>query len=774
MRFDLLFERFLNPERVSMPDFDIDFCQDRRDEVIAYVQEKYGEDRVAQIITFGKLQARAVLRDVGRVLQMPYGHVDRLCKMVPADPANPVSLPAAIAGEPRLQEERDREEIVARLLDIGQKLEGLYRHASTHAAGIVIGDRPLTELVPLYRDPRSNLPATQFNMKWVEAAGLVKFDFLGLKTLTVIEKTKELIIERGDDIDPARLPLGDKPTFDLLSEAETVGVFQLESAGMREALRKLKPDRFEDIIAMVALYRPGPMANIESFINRKHGTEEVDYLHPLIQPILEETYGIIIYQEQVMQIAQVLSGYSLGEADLLRRAMGKKIKKEMDEQRARFVDGAVANDVDKGRAEFIFELVAKFAGYGFNKSHAAAYALIAYQTAYLKANYQVEFLAASMTLDMGNTDKLNVFVQDARRAEISVEPPCVNDSKADFSPHDRAIRYALGALKNMGRGAAETIVTERDENGAFKSLADFAHRLNARAVNKRGLEALIAAGALDKFDSDRGKLFANCDRLLRCAANPEHDDQNDLFGDETARDLVLREGEPWLPMDRLSREQEAIGFFVSGHPLDEYDAVLREQGVSNWAKFSARAGSGTAADRIAGVIAYRQERTSARGNRFAFIGLSDQTGQFEAIVFSELLASHSEILTPGTPVLVDIEAEGGSDAMRARITAVEPLEALATRTQKGMRIVVDDPASLKQVQERLCENGDGKVWLVLRLKDAGRELEFEIPGRFDVSPNGSGALSVIPGVRAIEPVLAGNGRTTRNGGRTRPLSLANA
>ncbi len=774
MRFDLLFERFLNPERVSMPDFDIDFCQDRRDEVIAYVQEKYGGDRVAQIITFGKLQARAVLRDVGRVLQMPYGHVDRLCKMVPADPANPVSLPAAIAGEPRLQEERDREEIVARLLDIGQKLEGLYRHASTHAAGIVIGDRPLTELVPLYRDPRSNLPATQFNMKWVEAAGLVKFDFLGLKTLTVIEKTKELIVERGDDIDPARLPLGDKRTFDLLSEAETVGVFQLESAGMREALRKLKPDRFEDIIAMVALYRPGPMANIESFINRKHGTEEVDYLHPLIQPILEETYGIIIYQEQVMQIAQVLSGYSLGEADLLRRAMGKKIKKEMDEQRARFVDGAVANDVDKGRAEFIFELVAKFAGYGFNKSHAAAYALIAYQTAYLKANYPVEFLAASMTLDMGNTDKLNVFVQDARRAEISVEPPCVNDSKADFSPRDRAIRYALGALKNMGRGAADTIVAERDENGAFKSLADFAHRLNARAVNKRGLEALIAAGALDKFDTDRGKLFANCDRLLRCAANPEHDDQNDLFGDETARDLVLREGEPWLPMDRLTREQEAIGFFVSGHPLDQYEAVLHEQGVANWAEFSARAGSGTAAERIAGVVSYRQERTSARGNRFAFIGLSDQTGQFEAIVFSELLASHSEILVPGTPVLVDIEAEGGSDAMRARITAVEPLEALAARSQKGMRIVVDDPASLKQVQERLCGNGDGRVWLVLRLKDAGRELEVEIPGTFDVSPNGSGALSVIPGVRAIEPVLDGKGRTAGNGVRTHAVSLANA
>ncbi|MFQ5625961.1 MAG: DNA polymerase III subunit alpha, partial [Methyloligellaceae bacterium] len=489
IRFGLLFERFLNPERVSMPDFDIDFCQDRRDEVIAYVQEKYGAGRVAQIITFGKLQARAVLRDVGRVLQMPYGHVDRLCKMVPADPANPVSLAEAIAAEPKLREEREREPIVARLLNIGQRLEGLYRHASTHAAGIVIGDRPLTELVPLYRDPRSSLPATQFNMKWVEAAGLVKFDFLGLKTLTVIEKTKKLIAHRGEDIDPVRLPLDDKRTFALLAEAETVGVFQLESTGMRDALRKLKPDRFEDIIAMVALYRPGPMANIESFINRKHGTEDPDYLHSLIKPILEETYGVIIYQEQVMQIAQVLSGYSLGEADLLRRAMGKKIKKEMDEQRARFVEGAVANNVERGRAEYIFALVAKFAGYGFNKSHAAAYALLAYQTAYLKANYPVEFLAASMTLDMGNTDKLNVFVQDARRAGISIEPPSVNASHAEFNAVENSIRYALGALKNMGRVAAQHIIDERESNGLYESLADFAHRLNGRAMNNRGLEA---------------------------------------------------------------------------------------------------------------------------------------------------------------------------------------------------------------------------------------------------------------------------------------------
>ncbi len=752
IRFGLLFERFLNPERVSMPDFDIDFCQDRRDEVISYVQEKYGEDRVAQIITFGKLQARAVLRDVGRVLQMPYGHVDKLCKMVPADPANPVTLAEAIAGEPKLREERDSDPIVKRLLDIGQRLEGLYRHASTHAAGMVIGDRPLRELVPLYQDPRSNIPATQFNMKWVEAAGLVKFDFLGLKTLTVIEKAKVFISLCGEKIDPVRLPLDDEKTFKLLGDAETVGVFQLESTGMRDALRKLKPDRFEDIIAMVALYRPGPMANIQSFINRKHGTEEPDYLHELIRPILEETYGVIIYQEQVMQIAQVLSGYSLGEADLLRRAMGKKIKKEMDEQRAHFVDGAVANKVDKGRAEYIFELVAKFAGYGFNKSHAAAYALLAYQTAYLKSNHPVEFLAASMTLDIGNTDKLNIFVQDARRGEITIEPPCVNASQAEFSSGGNSIRYALAALKNMGRAAAERIVEERENNGSYQSLADFAHRLDVKSINKRGLEALIAAGALDSFDPNRGKLFANCDRILRAAATPENANQNDLFGSETARELILRDAEPWLPMDRLNREQEAIGFFVSGHPLDEYEDVLKQEGILTWADFSSRATKGSNSARLAATVSSRQERTSARGNRYAFIGLSDQAGQYEAIIFSELLAAHSDVLTPGMAVLVDIEVEAGAEALRARITAVAPLEAVAGRTQKGMRVVIDDLKSLDEVRTRMS-GGEGEVRLVLHLSELGREVEVKMPGGYDISAHGRGALSVIDGVSSIEPIL---------------------
>ena len=467
-----------------MPDFDIDFCQDRRDEVIRYVQKKYGADRVAQIITHGKLQARAVLRDVGRVLQMPYGQVDKLCKLVPNNPANPVTLPQAIEGEPKLQEARDSEPMVARLLEIAQKLEGLYRHASTHAAGMVIGDRPLDELVPLYRDPKSSFPITQFNWKLVEAAGLVKFDFLGLKTLTVLQKAVALIKRgRGLDIDLPALPLDDKKSYELLAKADTVGVFQLEGTGMRDSLKRLKPDRFEDIIAMVALYRPGPMDNIPTYINRKHGEEPVDCLHPMLEPILKETYGVIIYQEQVMQIAQVMAGFSLGEADLLRRAMGKKDKKEMAQQQSRFVQGAIKNGVKKGDAEYIFELVDKFAGYGFNKSHAAAYAVVSYHTAYLKANFREEFLAASMTLDMGNTDKLAMYTSEARKSGIEILPPCVNASEVDFlaeppakGKERGAIRYSLAALKNIGAQAVESLVAERSANGPLPRPLRFRRR----------------------------------------------------------------------------------------------------------------------------------------------------------------------------------------------------------------------------------------------------------------------------------------------------------
>ncbi len=767
LRFGLLFERFLNPERVSMPDFDIDFCQDRRDEVIRYVQGKYGADRVAQIITHGKLQARAVLRDVGRVLQMPYGQVDKLCKLVPNNPANPVTLPEAIAGEPKLQEERDSEPLVARLLEIAQKLEGLYRHASTHAAGMVIGDRPLDELVPLYRDPKSNFPITQFNWKQVENAGLVKFDFLGLKTLTVLKKAVDLIEQcRGVKIDLAHVPLDDRPTYEMLARAETVGVFQLESTGMRESLKRLKPDRFEDIIAMVALYRPGPMDNIPVYINRKHGEEPVDCLHEMLEPILKETYGVIIYQEQVMQIAQVLAGYSLGEADLLRRAMGKKDKAEMAKQQARFVEGALKNGVSKKDAVYIFELVDKFAGYGFNKSHAAAYALVSYHTAYLKANFHEEFLAASMTLDIGNTDKLSVFAAEARRSGIAVKPPCINTSAVDFLPEPArgeaeagAIRYSLAALKNIGAGAVESIMATRAEGGQFKDLGDFAGRLNAKALNKRALETLASAGAFDALEPDRALAHGNVDQIMALAQRLASDAASgisDLFGGGTtaAPQLDLRPAKPWTPMERLEKELEAIGFFLSGHPLDEYESALATLGAQTWAEFEAATERGVTAGRLAGVVVSARERKSQKGNKFAFAMFSDASGQFEAVIFSDTLAQARDLLEPGTPVLMTVEAEREGDTVKMRVQSLEALDKAAGAVQRGLKLVLGGSAVLARRSEiaeirELLKPGRGEIRLVLKLNEKGREVEFAVPGRYEVGPMLKGMLSTVPGVLEV-------------------------
>jgi DNA polymerase-3 subunit alpha len=749
-----LFERFLNPERVSMPDFDIDFCQERRDEVIRYVQEKYGADRVAQIITFGKLQARAVLRDVGRVLQMPYGQVDRLCKLVPNNPANPVTLAEAIECEPKLREERDADPLVAQLLAMSQKLEGLYRHASTHAAGVVIGDRPLSELVPLYRDPRSALPATQFNMKWVEPAGLVKFDFLGLKTLTVIVKAVELLARRGIILDIAALPFDDRSSFELLSRGDTVGVFQLESTGMRDSLRRLKPDRFEDIIAMVALYRPGPMDNIPTYINRKHGAEPVEDLHPLLTPILSETYGVIIYQEQVMQIAQVLSGYSLGEADLLRRAMGKKIKEEMAQQKSRFVEGAVGNGVEQAQAQFIFELVDKFAGYGFNKSHAAAYALVAYQTAYLKANFPVEFTAASMTFDMANTDKLGIFVEEARRLKIKVLPPSVNASGADFEPEEGAIRYALAALKNVGRGLVESLTGERERGGAYKGLEDFAERLDANGLNKRSMETLAQSGAFDGLEPSRAKVAANVESILAHAQRTAADraaGQNDLFGGGGAGEkagLQLKPARSWPPIETLSKELEAIGFYLSGHPLDAYQSVLGKLGAERFADLDARIGGAARAGILAGIVTMKRERRSKSGNRFAFIGVSDKTGQFEAVVFSDVLADAGDLLDVGRAVLLHVEAEREGEVLKLRVQLVQSLDKAASGVQKGLRLVVDGPAAWSELRQSL-KKGPGQVHVTCRIPETGREVEIRLKGRYDVSPAEAGALMALPGVSAV-------------------------
>jgi DNA polymerase III subunit alpha len=767
MRFGLLFERFLNPERVSMPDFDIDFCQERRDEVISYVQQKYGSDRVAQIITFGRLQARVVLRDVGRVLSMPYGQVDRLCKLVPNNPANPVSLTEAVAGEPKLQEARDQEPAVAHLISIAEKLEGLNRNASTHAAGIVIGDRPLVSLVPLYRDPRSSLPATQLNMKWVESAGLVKFDFLGLKTLSVLNRAEQLVRERGQELDIRGIPLNDTKTYELLSRGETIGVFQLESTGMRDSLRKLKPDRFEDIIAMVALYRPGPMDNIPTYINRKHRTEAVLTLHPLLAPILEETYGVIIYQEQVMQIAQVLSGYSLGEADLLRRAMGKKIKAEMAQQESRFIEGAVRNGVEQARARFIFELVDKFAGYGFNKSHAAAYALIAYQTAYLKANHPVEFLAATMTFDMSNTEKLASFAEEARRMGISMLPPAINASGVDFLPEIGGIRYALAALRNVGTGAAASLVEERKGRGVYRGIGDLAQRIDTRIVNKRVVEALASAGALDQLESNRAKLLANADAILgfsiRSAENRAVG-QNDLFGAagpvarQVTAGLQLREVRAWPGIGALEREHEAIGYYLTGHPLDEYAPVLSAMNVETWRNLERRAGAAAEHGVLAGIVINKRERPSRQGGRFAFASFSDQTGQFEAIIFSEALADAGELLEPGAAVLIHVEAKRDGDAVKLRALMIQSLDHAAAQIQRGLTITLDETAgdelasTLVALRTRLRAGGSGEIRLLTRLPDVNRQVELVLAGRYHVTPALARDLQGLEGVRSVHPI----------------------
>jgi DNA polymerase-3 subunit alpha len=757
LRFGLFFERFLNPERVSMPDFDIDFCQTRRGEVIDYVRDRYGADRVAQIITFGSFLARGVLRSVGRVLEMPLGQVDKLAKLVPQNPAKPVTLAEAVAGEPKLKEAAEQDARVARLFKIAGSLEGLYSNASTHAAGVVIGDRPLHEVTPLYRDPKSDMPATQFNMKWVEPAGLIKFDFLGLKTLTVLAMAGDLARRRDPDFDLARVPLDDRETYAMLGRGETVGVFQLESAGMRKALVEMHADRFEDIIALVALYRPGPMANIPTYCAVKLGDEEADYYHPKIEPILKETFGVIIYQEQVMQIAQVLSGYTLGEADMLRRAMGKKIKAEMDAQRERFVKGAVEREVKADRANFIFDLLAKFADYGFNKSHAAAYALIAYQTAWFKAHYPAEFLAASMTFDKSQTDKLAEFRDEARRLGIAVEPPSVKRSGVDFDvapgPDGKlTIRYALSAIKGVGEGQAESIVRTRGER-PFANLSDFARRLNPREVNKKVLENLAACGAFDELEPNRARAFAAIETILATANRHTEDrkaGQNALFGEAEADALALPKVQPWSAGERLRREYEAAGFFLSGHPLDSYAGLLPKLRVSRWAKFVAEVKNGATAGRLAAVVLDRAERRTKSGSKMGVVQLSDTTGQYEAILFSEALNQYRDILEKGAAVLVTLSASVDGDDVRARIVAVEPLATAAARAQRGLRIVVGDKSPIDRIKSRIAGKGEGEVSVLVKREVAPEEIEIRLPGGYPVNAEVASALREIPGVLEVE------------------------
>jgi DNA polymerase-3 subunit alpha len=762
LRWGLLFERFLNPERVSMPDFDIDFCQDKRDRVIRYVRDEYGHDRVAAIITFGKLQARAVLRDVGRVLGMPYGQVDRICKLVPNNPAKPVTLAQALESEQLLKEQYAADEEIKRLIDLALQLEGLYRNASTHAAGVVIGDRPLDQLVPLFRDTdnKESLPATQFNMKWVEPAGLVKFDFLGLKTLTVIEKACDLI--GRDKIDIAKLPLDDRRTFELLARGDSLGVFQIEGSGMRDVLRKLRPDRFEDIIAVVALYRPGPMENIPSYIKRKHGEEQPDYLHPLLEGILKETYGIMIYQEQVMQIAQVLSGYTLGGADLLRRAMGKKIQAEMDAQRAAFVEGAKKNGVQEGRASSIFDQVDKFAGYGFNKSHAAAYALVCYQTAYLKANHPVEFFAASMTLDMGNADKIGNFRRELERLQIPLLPPDINMSMAEFAvertPDGKlGVRYALAAIKGVGRDAMSRLTEEREANGPFKDLFDLAERLDQRVINKRLLESLAKAGAFDSLNRNRAQSFGAVEALTRhsqATHESRGSNQNSLFGDDTAqRRPPLPKVPDWAPMERLQNEFAAIGFYLSSHPLAAYERSLERLRVTRAADLQALLARGVPGRiKLAGTVIDRQERTSAKGNRFAFVQCSDQSGAFELTVFSELLGSKRNLLEAGQAVLVSADGRLDGDQVKLTAQTVEKLEDAVANAAAGLRIELSDPAALEPLRKALeGKRGRGRVTLVVPMPDEA-EAEVTLPSTYAIAAGLRDAIGGLPGVAQVEEI----------------------
>jgi DNA polymerase III subunit alpha len=755
MRFGLLFERFLNPDRVSMPDFDVDFCMNRREEVIDYVRARYGADRVAQIITFGTLQARGVMRDVGRVLEIPYGQVDKLTKLVPVNPTNPISLEAAIESEPRLQSEAKADARVARMLDIARKLEGLHRHASTHAAGIVIGDRPLQEVVPLARDPRTGMLVTQFNMKWVEPAGLVKFDFLGLRTLTILQTAVELIRRRRIEVDLSAMPLDDKPTFEMLQRGETVGVFQVEGAGMRRALVDMHADRFEDLIALVALYRPGPMANIPLYCARKLKREPVEVLHPLLEPLLRETFGVITYQEQVQQIARELAGYSLAEADLLRRAMGKKIKAEMDAQRGRFLQGAKARGIPPATAEAVFEACAKFAEYGFNKSHSAPYALLTYQTAFLKANYPVEFLAASMTHEMSNTDKLAEFRQECGRLGIKVEPPSINRSAILFEPAGGAIRYALAAIKGMGSQAAEAVVAARGQE-PFRNLADFARRVDPRLINRRVLETLICAGALDDICPDRAAAYSMIESALALAQESHSDRssaQADIFGGVSAAPVsTLRANSSgsWSNAERLKREFAAIGFFISGHPLDEYKQVLKRLGVQSYVDFGKAARMGRASGRLAGAVLDRQERRVRSGSKMGILQLSDATAQYDGTLFSEGLARYRHLLEPGARLLLEVRAVVEGEELRLRIDTVQLLEDAAANLGHSLCAYLRDVSAVEPVAQCLREAGDSQVSLIATLEPNGREVEIKLPGRYRATPEVASAIKAVPGVVAVE------------------------
>jgi len=764
---DLLFERFLNPERVSMPDFDIDFCETHRDKVISYVQAKYGRDRVAGIITFGRLKARAVLKDTARVLQMSYGQVDRLAKLIPNHPTEPWDLKRTLNGVSEFHAEYQSDAGVRSLVDLAMKLEGLPRHASTHAAGIVIGDRPLHELVPLYRDPRSDMPVTQFDMKYVEAAGLVKFDFLGLKTLSVLKEGQRLLGLRGVEVDYTSLAWDDPAIYELLQRGDTVGVFQLESEGMRRTLAAVRPTAFGDIIALVSLYRPGPMDNIPMFGDRKNGRVALGYPHPMLEGVLKETYGIFVYQEQVMQAAQVLAGYSLGEADLLRRAMGKKIQSEMNQQRARFVEGAAANAIAPPKANELFDLIDKFAGYGFNKSHAAGYALIAYHTAWLKTHHPAIFFAASMSFDTGQTDKLALFAEDIRRSGIECLPPSVNHSEAAFSVVERAnklgVRYALGALKNVGEKAMAALVAERAANGPFTSFDDFAARIDPRLLNRRQLESLAGAGAFDELEPNRAAVFAAAETILAVAASA-HDQrtsgQHGLFGgpaDAGIGAIRLARDAHWTLAERMTAERDAFGFYFSAHPVDSQRHLLGAHNVKSFAELGsipAPFDGGRWGTMMAGLVESVRWRTSAKGRRYMLATISDPSGQYEATAFDDEPSAALEAAAKSGAcglMTVELDRRPGEEAPRVTVKRFQSLDGVAKKARLQMSLNIADPARIALVARELepARGGSGLVRAAVALAD-GRTATLTLGRDYLLDADLAQRLTRLLGEGAVE------------------------
>ncbi len=738
IKFNLIFERFLNPDRISMPDFDIDFCEEKRDLVFNYLNSKY-KDSVAHIITFGKLKARMVIRDVGRVLGFSYGFVDGISKMIPFDPARPQNLTECINNEPRLQKLIKDDTRVKKLIELSLKLEGLNRNFATHAAGVVIADKKLTETIPLYKDTSSNLllPSTQFDMYSAENAGLIKFDFLGLKTLTVINNTSKMVREINKNFDIKKIDYDDQKVFELLSNGHTVGLFQLESSGMKEALMQMKPNHLEDIIALVALYRPGPMANIPTYNDCKHGIKQPDYLHPLLEEILKPTYGVIIYQEQVMQIAQKLSGFTAGEADILRRAMGKKKRQELEKQKMRFIEGAVKNGINRETAASIFLKIEPFAEYGFNKSHAAAYAIIAYQTAYLKTYYQKEFFSASMTMDISNQNKLSEFYEELKRLNIKIQRPDINKCFADFKSKDNNFFYALGAIKNVGFDAISNIVKERVKGGKFSSLNNFINRINPKDINKLQLEGLVKAGAFDDLNINRKEIYDSIPKLiLKSKNNYENkiNNQINLFNIEDEQNKPDNKSDDWKFDERLSKEFESLGFFISDHPLNEYSETLENYDINNFIDF--RDNSDKSEANIAATILKFQEKKTQKGNSYAIIKFSDRKSVFELFIFSDLLDMNREFLKEGVSIIITViknTIDESNRFKRFNVKKIAPLKNLINRPIKSIIISVNSEKNLKDIDKILHKLGDTNV--KIKFVSHSKELTFNLKNKRHIDRN---------------------------------------